>query len=509
MWRLSVVLLVYGSGVSNARKNVLFLVMDDLRPDLGCYQDADGPIPATPPIYTPNIDGLAGRSLLLKRAYVQQAVCGPSRSSLLTGRRPDTTHVYDLVQYFRDVGGNFTTIPQFFKENGYISAGIGKIFHPGKPSDFDDPVSWTEPYYHAKNLGWETKDRTWDAIPDELLQDKPLIDELIAQRAVETLRHFATGGKYEEKPFFVAVGFHKPHLPFVFPSSFLQHYPPESVQLPDNPYAPDGMPPIAWSTYGEIRHFKDIIELNITGAINTTLPDNDALSLRRAYWSSITFLDSLIGTVLEELRSLGLENDTVVSLFGDHGWQLGEHAEWCKHTNFEIATHTPMMIHIPGLTDEGIVSDRLTEFVDLFPTLVEAAGLESMPLCPEDSSGVSVCREGESLMPLIENATAPWKTAAFSQFLRNKGPQLLVMGYSVRTEQYRYTEWPRYNMSTFTALWDDMFGAELYDHSIDPEENRNRAYDEGYRDVIAELRHLLQDGWRSVLPNIALTDEQV
>ena len=343
-----------------------------MRPELDAYYGKDFPSPVHPPIYSPNLDKLAARSLLLKRAYCQQAVCSPSRTSLLTGRRPDTTHVYDLQTYWRESAGNFTTIPQYFKNNGYVSIGMGKIFHPGIASGHDDPISWSEPYFHAKAY-WETLEYSWRAIPDNLLKTKPLVDAQTAEHAVQTLRRVAPAARSDEKPFFVAVGFHRPHLPFDFPESFLQHYPESSIRIPDNEYAPVDMPYVAWYPYEELREYADIAKLNLSGAINTTIPDQVVKNLRRGYYSAVSWTDSLVGQVIGELDSLGLANSTIISFWGDHGWQLGEHGEWSKHTNFEIATHAPMMLHIPGLTDNGTATEELVEFVDLFPTLVEAA----------------------------------------------------------------------------------------------------------------------------------------
>ncbi|XP_052771255.1 iduronate 2-sulfatase-like [Mya arenaria] len=478
------------------KKNVLFFAVDDLRPQLTCYEGADFPSPVHPPMHTPNLDALAGRSLLLKRAYVQQAVCSPSRTSLLTGRRPDTTHIYDLVHYFRKLGGNFTTIPEYFKMNGYISAGMGKIFHPGAASGHDDPISWSVPYFHATTY-WENRDNSWKAIPDGMLKEKPLVDFQIKEQALKTLNEFTSGGQYEGKPFFIAVGFHRPHLPFVFPESYLQYYPEEQIRLPTNEYAPVDMPSVAWSEYGELRTYLDQAKLNASGNINTSLPDDDVRALRRAYYSAVSWTDSLIGEVMGEMESLGFANDTIVSFWGDHGWQLGEHGEWCKHTNFELATHAPMMVHVPGMTDDGIVTEKLTEFVDLFPTLVEAAGLGSMDLCPEVSNNVTLCREGESLVPLMKNPNAPWKDASFSQYPRLQNGTK-IMGYTVRTDQYRYTEWPKFNYAPeYKPVWTDLFGVELYDHKIDPEENRNRAKDPAYAVVAQGLSKKLRAGWRA------------
>ncbi|XP_053400576.1 iduronate 2-sulfatase-like [Mercenaria mercenaria] len=198
----------------------------------------------------------------------------------------------------------------------------------------------------------------------------------------------------------MAVGYRKPHLPFVFPESFMEHYyPKDSIQLPANPYAPVNMPTIAWRGCRELNKYADMRALNTSCPINSSLSDQFTLDLRRAYYSAVSWMDSLIGEVIAELDSLGLSNKTVISFVGDHGYQLGEHGKWGKNTNFEIGTHAPMMIHIPGITDHGIATDQLTEFVDLYPTVVEAAGLGSIPLCPENSVHTKLCRDGTSLVP--------------------------------------------------------------------------------------------------------------
>lgn len=498
---LRIIFLLFSSAYfCYGRKNVLFLVADDMRPELGCYYGKDFPSPIHPPMHSPNLDKLASKSLLLKRAYCQQAVCSPSRTSLLTGRRPDTTHVYDLQTYWRKSGGNFTTIPEYFKNNGYVSVGMGKVFHPGIASGGDDPISWSQPYFHAKHFGWETYEHSWRAVPDELLKDKPLVDAQIADHAVETLRSVAPAAKTGQQPFFVAVGFHRPHLPFVFPESKIQYYPESSIHLPDNEYAPVDMPSVAWSSYGELREYLDIKKLNLSGAINTTVPDKVVMNLRRAYYSALSWTDSLIGRVIDELDSLGLANNTIISFWGDHGWQLGEHGEWCKHTNFELATHAPMMVHIPEMTEFGIITDKLTEFVDLFPTLVEAAGLPQLPLCPENSSMIALCREGTSLIPLIKSLVVPWKNASFSQYPRYQDGNE-IMGYTIRTDLFRYTEWAEFEYApVYKPNWTRLFGVELYDHRSDPEENHNKFKDPSYAHIKTELSGMLHAGWRHALP---------
>ena len=239
MMSLYYILLIALLPTSNgSKKNVLFLVADDMRPELNSFLGPDFPSPVHTQIHAPNLDALAARSLLLKRAYVQQAVCSPSRTSLLTGRRPDTTHVYDLETYFRKSGGSFTTIPQYFKENGYLSIGMGKIFHPGiLASDNDDPISWSEPYFHPLEVLNPSRN-SWMAVPEDQLVSHHLVDQLLAEHALSVLDRVSPKARTGDQPVFIAVGFHKPHLPFIFPAEFLKYYPEDSINLPDNPNAP-------------------------------------------------------------------------------------------------------------------------------------------------------------------------------------------------------------------------------------------------------------------------------
>ena len=495
-------LLLALSSCSDAkRKNVLFITIDDLRPQLGAYEGPDFPAPVSPTMITPNIDRLAGRSLLMKRAHVQQAICSPSRTSILTGRRPDTTHVLDLQTYWRDTGGNFTTIPQYFKENGYYSVSLGKIFHPGYASDNGDPISWNEDPWQppAKTGFWGTfgKLQSWFSVNDSMIEENGrLPDQQLGDRALRYLNDFSGS----EKPFFMALGFYKPHLPFLVPEEFLDLYPMDNIKLPANPYIPSRFPWIAWSTYGELRDYPDIADLGVTGEPNTLLPDYVVKDLRRAYYASVSYVDNQIGRLLREIDALGIRNNTIIVLIGDHGWQLGEHGSWCKHTNFELSTHTPLMISAPGFTDNGIASEKLGEFVDIFPTLVDLAELPGISLCPEDSRDIKVCSEGVSMMPLIRDPTIAWKPRVFSQYPRNNKQ---VMGYSLRDQKYRYTEWVDYDEDSHTPNWPARKGAELYDHQNDPNENENLANDESMAAIRAQLSAQLHQGWRSALPTAA------
>ena len=493
---------------SRQPKNILFLVSDDMRPALGCYKGAR-PGFHCPPMHTPNLDSLAETSVLFEKAYVQQSLCSPSRTSFLTSRRPDTTRILDLNSYFRTYGGNFTTIPQFFKEMGYASIDVGKIFHPGPDASGrdDQPYSWTETPYHAK---WNYhNEESWKALTAEELKEKPLQDAVEIEHAVNKLRELAKDFEENAQPFFLAIGAQKPHLPFVFPEEFLSYYPSDKIKVPSNPFIPIGMPDMAWSNFGELRSYTDAsgeaVGVPDLGMANVTYPEYKIKELRRAYYAAVSFVDFNMGKILNELKDLNLENDTIVVFLGDHGWQLGEHSEWCKLTNFEVANHAPLMIRVPGLTDNGIRTSKLAEFVDIFPTLVEAAGFQSLDTCSLDSNNEILCIEGSSLLPLMKNPDyAPWKESVFWQYPRggNQKPHIpKCMGYSIRTEFYHYNEWVQiiaHNDGSYEPNWDESCDrAELYDLDIDPKENTNVLDFPDYEEVKFELMKKLRDGWRS------------
>ena len=495
-----------------ARPNILFISIDDLRPNLDVYKDGKSFL--SPKIHSPNLDKLSEKSLVFDNAYVQYAICGPSRTSILTGRRPDTTRVTNLETYFRDLGGNFTTIPQYFKEHGYKSISVGKIFHGGNSAPNDDPPSWNEVFHAAgRDITWSHKEPgfskySWKAFKEEELS-KPLIDTFEADWVNEKMKMLAPGAKAGVEPFFLAWGLHKPHLPFLFPEKYLDFYPEDSISLPNNPYVPLGMPDIAYSNWNELRTYEDCskesIGNDLLGQINVTLPDSKTKELRRAYYATVSYIDHEIGRVLDNLEQLGLADNTVVVVWSDHGWQLGEHAEWAKHTNFEIANRAPLIMHFPKQTTGGLRTTKLVEMVDIFPTLVEAAGFAPLSVCPHDSHSTPLCTEGSSLLPLVTNTEDPdWKDAVFWQYgRRGNHPNTYIprkMGYTVRTEKYRYTEWVGIELldnGAYQPNWDDQAAtSELYDLEMDPEENLNRIHHDYYKKIVPLLSQKLRGGWR-------------
>lgn len=463
------------------RPNVLFIAVDDLRPELNCYGRTH--------IVSPNLDRLAATGLLFTRTYCQQAVCAPSRTSLLTGLRPDSTQVYDLVTHFRDTVPEVVTLPEHFKNHGYFSTGIGKIYHGGR---LNDERSWSEPYLRIDGARGYVEEESIAYVrqrqetirqappaararmraysfPFEAgdVPDNAYTDGRMTEIAEETLERLAG----QDQPFFFAVGYYKPHLPFNCPKRFWDLYDPDSISLADNPFAPDGAPSIALHNFGELRNYRDVPRGN------EPLSNELMHSLIHGYYACVSYIDHCIGRLLDKLEELGRDRDTLIIVWGDHGFHLGDHGLWCKHSNFENATWVPMLLRVPGAASAGTPCHALTEFVDIYPSLCELAGL---PLPPH--------LEGTSFAPLVENPRRPWKRAAFSQYPRGG----TIMGYSMRTERYRYTEWIRQGGATEAV--------ELYDYDTDPQGNVNLAVRPEHANLVARLGALLHEGWRAARP---------
>ena len=458
-----------------AKPNVLFIAVDDLRPELGCYGAAH--------IKSPNIDALAKNGITFNRAYCQQAVCSPSRISLMTGLRPDSTKIYDLTTALRKTLPDVVTLPQHFKNHGYHAAGFGKIYHGG----LDDKESWSVPhtpnramqYADPKILaevkkkgaeGWEqggrNKGPAWEAAECE---DNQLVDGYIADKAIVAMRSLAAPAA-EKKPFFLAVGFEKPHLPFVAPKKYFDLYPPAGeIKLPPDMRAPKGAPPIAMTNWAELRPYTGIPKKG-------PLPEQQAKEMIRAYYASVSYMDAQVGRLLDELDRQKLRDNTIVILWGDHGYQLGEQGLWCKHTNFENSTRVPLIISTPSQKSRG-VTDALVELVDVYPTLCALANL-SPP------KGL----EGDSLAPLLDDPQKPIKSAAFSQYPRRENDA--VMGYSIRTDRFRYTEW----QENWKSGQPNVIARELYDHEADPRETVNLADEAQHAETVKQLSQQLKAG---------------
>ena len=428
--------------------NVLFIIVDDLRPLLGCY--------GHPEIHTPHIDALAQRGTLFNRAYCQYPLCNPSRTSILTGLRPDTTKVFSNKTGFRGALPSAVTLPQHFKAFGYHTQSIGKVAH--NLTMQDDTYSWSVPSWTKSFYVNPALNPTWRALE---VEDDELRDGKTAKRAVEVLEDV------QNTRFFLAVGFHKPHLPFYAPKRYYELYKDENFNLPSSRSLPDSAPTIAVKQSLWFRSFQDIPD-------EGPLSDAKTLELIRAHAASTSYMDVQVGRVLDQLDALRLTENTIIVFAGDHGFHLGEHGKWGKNTLFEVSLRSPLIVSVPGQTYQGVKTDALTELVDIYPTLCDACQLS-----------VPSQLEGLSLMSVIEQPTRPWKTAAFSQ----KGQST---GNSIRTDRYRYTEWGR-NGSR---------GVELYDYDIDPDETVNIANLPENAELVADLSERLHAGWQAALPEV-------
>lgn len=455
------------------KPNVLFIAVDDLRPELACYGASH--------MITPNFDRLAQQGMIFKHAYCQQAVCAPSRNSLLTGLRPDALGIYDLYTFFRKKVPNVVTLPQHFKANGYHTERMGKIYHTGH-GNRDDSLSWSVPGWH---LGQEIKKLSKIQRGDTLglERDFPTInglklpyyrsqelessmsDAMIANQAVQRLHDL------KDSTFFLAVGFIKPHLPFVAPQKYWDLYDQTDIGIPERK-TPEDMAPMAMANFGELRKYHGIPSEGF-------LSDSTSLNLIHGYYAAVSMIDAQLGKLLDALAELDLEDNTIIVLWGDHGWKLGDYGNWCKHSNMELDTNAPLFFSVPWL-DKGLASTSLTEFVDIFPTLCDLASIEK----PQHL-------EGQSLLPVLQDPEATIKDLAISQYPRGASlgydRKRELMGYSIRTGKYRYTRWQKYESPSMVEE------RELYDHSEGPLAAKNLADEEIYAPIIAEMDTLLNE----------------
>lgn len=427
---------------SSKRKNVLFLAADDLNTSLGCY--------GHPVVQSPNIDALARRGVRFDRAYCQFPLCGPTRASLLTGRRPDNTKVLGNNIDFRDALPNAVTLPQLFKNNGWYSAREGKMFHMNVPKEvklnrFQDEPSWNHsvspggPEGQSTPQGGESGRGQWAGMPWVRAETgEGQSDHNAADRALALLE------RHGKDPFFLAVGFVRPHLPFVAPGRYFDLYPLDKIPMPNNP--PGDLDDIPAAHTGVRPYLWHQMAARNGG---NPLSDRAVREARQAYYASTSFMDAQLGRVVEGLDKMGLANDTVIAFWGDHGWSLGEHTHWQKMNLFEDVVRVPLIIAAPGHSGNGKTSRALVECVDIYPTLAGLCGLTP----PAEL-------EGASLVPLLDNPNRTVKEAAFTQIAFEN-----IRGLSVRTDRYRYNVWQGLGG-----------GEELYDYQEDPGEFRNLAH---------------------------------
>ncbi len=425
---------------ADGQYNVLFIVVDDLRPLLGCYGHTE--------MHTPNIDRLAERGTLFNRAYCQNPLCSPSRTSIFTGLRPKTIGVTDNRTFFRTAMPDVVTLPQHFKTHGYHTQSIGKVAHI--PTLQDDQYSWSTPSWRPQWIPFDHETTpSWQALD---VEDDALRDGKTAKRAIEMLE------QVKNQQFFLAVGFYKPHLPYNAPKQYFELY--ENTTFDLSAISRGETSEITPPHWNEARPFEDIPD----GI--APLSYDKILELTRAYAAATSYTDAQVGRVLNQLDALGLTENTVIVFCGDHGYNLGENGTWGKNVIVEASLRSPLIVSVPGQELLGTQSDALVELVDIFPTLCDTC---EIPILPE--------LEGLSMLPVIEEPMRPWKTAAFSQ--RNYGA-------SIRTERYRYTEFQKQR--------------ELYDYSLDPNSDFNIAHLPENEELVEHLRERLRAGWQEALP---------
>ncbi len=463
----------------SAKPNILLILVDDLRPALGAYGDSVA--------ITPHLDRLAGKGLRFDRAYSNQAVCAPSRYNLLLGSRSTSSGIYHFGRDFREPYPNAVTLPQYFKEHGYHAESMGKVFHIGHDTD-NDERSWSVPHHKDlvieyvdptskpegetreealfSNQGWEysrslPRGPAWES-PD--VADDAYADGRIANRAIERLRQLKTR---PGQPFFLAVGFARPHLPFSVPKRYWELYDEQALPMPGvDAIRPMGAPPYAVKYGDEIDQYTPVP----TTVTDEPFIDSLTRELIHGYYASTSYVDAQIGKVLDELEALGLDENTIVVLWGDHGYLLGEMGMWTKHVNYELANRIPLIIAAPGVTKPGTATAQLTETVDIYPTLVELAGF-AQPTVEQPFDGMS-------LVPVLRDPQVRIRDHAYHSFPR--GGRL---GRAIRTDRYRLVEWKSTGEPTEPTEF------ELYDYQEGLIEKRNIADEQP--EIVTQLRGIL------------------
>lgn len=449
--------LLTSSAFAAKQPNVLFIAVDDLRPQLGCYGAKE--------MHTPNIDRLAAQGTVFQRAYCMVPTCGASRASLMTGIRPTRNRFVSYLAWAEKEAPGITTLNTHFHNNGYTTISNGKVFH--HPTD--NAAGWSQPAWRPKNVptyrnpenqalhqqrqksGGRARGPAFEAAD---VADDAYADGHVLAKSLKDLKRLAKA----DEPFFLAVGFFKPHLPFVAPQKYWDLYDREKIHLPETYHVPQDAPKEAIHSFGELRAYA-----NIPG--KGPLTDEMARTLIHGYYACVSYTDANIGRLLDELERLGVADNTIVVLWGDHGWNLGEHTLWCKHCCFETSMHAPLIVKAPGIPG-GQLAPGLTEFIDIYPSLCQLAGLS----LPEHL-------QGQSFVPLLKNPGRTWKPAAIGRFQN---------GDTIRTDQFRFTEYTNPQGKSVARM--------LYDHQTDPDEDKNVSEQAGQAATVQKLTTDLHAG---------------
>jgi iduronate 2-sulfatase len=464
--------LANGPSRAAERPNVLLILVDDLKPSFGAYGQTW--------VHSPNLDRLAARGLRFDRAYCNQAVCAPSRNNLLVGARSTSLGIYNLGTNFRRSVPDAVTLPQYFRQQGYHTAGIGKVFHIGH-GNLGDDASWSVPFQPDRVIDYALPESTGGRLtreealfsnrsatdlPRGAAWEKADVDDLAyadGRIAAEGIRRLQ-GYQNSAQPFFLVLGFVKPHLPFCAPAKYWELYDPRTLPMPPIEHAPRDAPAYAGKTLGELNQYKPVPP-------DPPLDEQLTRTLIHGYYASLSYMDAQVGRVLDEVDRLGMRENTIVVLWGDHGYHLGDHGMWTKHTNYEQANRIPIVVAAPGITQGGSHSEALVETVDIYPTLCELARLP-VPAGPQPI-------DGTSLVPLLRNPQARIRDHAYHCYPR--GPSRL--GRAIRTDRYRLVEWNQIGADRASAEY------ELYDYQADPLETVNLAAQRPQ--VVAELSDIL------------------
>jgi len=494
----------------DVKPNILFISIDDLRPTLGAYGDSTA--------ITPNIDQLAAEGMTFRQTFTQVAVCAPSRASLMTGLRPDSTRVWHLGDKFRDINPNTVTMPQYFSKFGYHTVNLGKIFHNYMP----DSISWDEPDLRPVQYlrqDWLNRDgETFYISEDVNRSQEKKRDSLLKLRPVRYADGWNTGPAWEaaavhdtmyydgaqtelakktltrlaktDKPFYMGLGYFRPHLPFAAPKKYWDLYDSEKIPLAANPNVPENAPGFTMNSMYELRHYDGFNQIGHPES-SFRMSEDISRKLKHGYYASVSYVDALLGNLISHMKEIGIYENTIIIIWGDHGWKLGEHNSWGKMTNYNIDLKVPMIIRYPNQKNRGAQTFEITELIDMFPSLCELAGIPTPNYL-----------QGTSFVPLIKNPERVWKNAAFSQFHRrprHSADGNRYMGYSINTKKYHYIEW--YTWDPKTGTRDELKSTELFDRENDPNETVNIAAQQTLSKVVKRLSEQLADGWQKAKPN--------